>query len=255
MFLEHASQKELNDWEVEDMGRLLEILEECSLGDKEALDERLWLPDEEKDFFVKSFFQALTTGDADSFPMRFIWNKLILAKISLFIWQLWWNHILTPDNHIWRGFITPNRWCMCGGENESANHLLACWKVAAAIWNFLFVLFRVQWASLASMRDLLCCWPFQALVEANRLSVMIWRLILSAICRTIWVEHKQRTFNGISTPFPNLVDSVLGKIHEWLSADPFLIPALLALGSLIGILLYLTISVEGLFLYSFAKAL
>jgi len=50
----------LNYWEVDDMGRLLEILDGCGLGDREAIDERIWFLNEEKGFSAKYFFQGLT---------------------------------------------------------------------------------------------------------------------------------------------------------------------------------------------------
>lgn len=45
-------QRNLNDWEVEDISKLIEILDAYNLGDREENDERLWLLDEEKGFSV-----------------------------------------------------------------------------------------------------------------------------------------------------------------------------------------------------------
>lgn len=44
----------LNDWETEDMGKLLEMLENYSLGDRDMEDERVWVLDESNGFSVNS---------------------------------------------------------------------------------------------------------------------------------------------------------------------------------------------------------
>lgn len=47
----------------------------------ERLRMRVWVLDEAKGFSFKSFYQALSIYD-DSFPSRFIWNRLAPTKIS-----------------------------------------------------------------------------------------------------------------------------------------------------------------------------
>lgn len=82
------------------MGKFLELLEGYSLGDREAMDWRVWLPDVDNGFTVKSRYQALTNGDTTSFPDLFIWSKLVSSEISFFMWLVWWDRIPTLDNLI-----------------------------------------------------------------------------------------------------------------------------------------------------------
>lgn len=117
-------RKNLNEWEVEDMARLLGILDGCRLGDKEMMDERVWVLDEKKCFSVKSFNEVLSSLPPLHCPSQFIWNKIFPMKISFFLWLLWGDRIPPVDNLIWRGFITPNRCVMCGSTSESSSHLL-----------------------------------------------------------------------------------------------------------------------------------
>lgn len=52
-------RRNLNDWEVEEMGSLLELLEHYEIGDEDMQDEMGWNLDEEKGFTVKSMEVAL----------------------------------------------------------------------------------------------------------------------------------------------------------------------------------------------------
>lgn len=47
-------RRNLNDWEIEDMRSLLDILENGSVGSSELEDDRVWVPDVQKGFFVRS---------------------------------------------------------------------------------------------------------------------------------------------------------------------------------------------------------
>lgn len=49
----------LNDWEIEEMGCLLEMLDNYCLGDGAMPDEMLWCLDEAKRYSVKSMCEVL----------------------------------------------------------------------------------------------------------------------------------------------------------------------------------------------------
>lgn len=103
----------------------------------------------------------------------------------------------TLDNLIKRGLIIPIRCCMCGCENESANHLLLHCREVATIWGILLVRFLVQWVFPGSLRELLSYWPFQHIVTTNQLAILMWKFVPPTILWTIWEECNQRSFNGI----------------------------------------------------------
>lgn len=82
-------RRNLNDWEIDDMGRLLDILENCSLGNSELEDERVWVPDAQNGFLVRSIYLAMTHEDSPQFPTRLIWHSIASTKISFFLCLLW----------------------------------------------------------------------------------------------------------------------------------------------------------------------
>lgn len=61
-----------NDWENEEMRRLLALLEKSTLGDGDLQDERIRLLDEEKSFSVKSMYEALCAPAPATCPSKFI---------------------------------------------------------------------------------------------------------------------------------------------------------------------------------------
>lgn len=159
-------RRNLNDSEVDDMGSLLEILDGYSLGDRAAADERLWVLDEDKGFFVKSY-NALTPSDSHSFPVCFIWNKLIPTKISFLLWELWWDHASTLDNLTCRGFISLNWCCMCGSSAKSLGHLFLHCPGAASLWSHMIARYKVMWAQPESLKLLFSCWPGQSFMNLS----------------------------------------------------------------------------------------
>lgn len=106
-------RRNLNDLEVEDMGRLFEILDDYSIGDRNLKDEHVWTLDKAGGFSVKSLCAAMDQDTAHHFPVRFVWKTLSPSKSSFFMWLLWWDQAPTVDNLIRRGFITPNWCCLC----------------------------------------------------------------------------------------------------------------------------------------------
>lgn len=89
------------------MARLLELLENYHRGDGDTNDKMLWSLDSVQGFSVKSFFLASMLASPLSFPSQLIWDKLNPSKVSLFLWELWWDRALTVDNLIRRGLILP----------------------------------------------------------------------------------------------------------------------------------------------------
>lgn len=85
MFLERAANKKSHDWEIDDMGRLLDMLENYNLGNREMEDERVWVPDAQNSFSVKSLYLAMTREDSPQFPAWFIWHSIAPSKISFFL--------------------------------------------------------------------------------------------------------------------------------------------------------------------------
>lgn len=216
----------LNDWKVDDMGRLIEILDPYNLGDREDNDERTWLLDEEKGFSIQSMYLALVQSKAIAFLHRSIWNKMTPSKISFFLWQFWWDCIPSMDNLIRRGFITPIFCSMCREANETSSHLFVHCKMAAALRDYMLVWFKVYWVVPRSMRVILSSWQHQSFSNINELGKGEWNLIPAAVCWTIgklaiiaslMICKGEWNLIPSLTPLPKMVDSILSKIYEWFS--------------------------------------
>ncbi|RVW20629.1 4-hydroxy-tetrahydrodipicolinate reductase 2, chloroplastic [Vitis vinifera] len=76
-----------NDWEVEEVERLLERLHEKRVyGDVD--DMVLWTEAKSGKFSVKSLYLALEAGCPSLFPSSCIWNVWVQPKISFFVWEV-----------------------------------------------------------------------------------------------------------------------------------------------------------------------
>lgn len=98
------TRRSLNDWEIGEIGRLMDLLERYSLGDKELEDEMQWLLNE--GFSVKSMYGGLMQVSRSFLPGKCVWHPHIPTKASFLLWELWWNRAPTIDNLIRRG-MTP----------------------------------------------------------------------------------------------------------------------------------------------------
>lgn len=128
--------RNLNEWELEDIGSLLEILDGCELGDRETSDERVWVLNEDKGFSVRSLFQAMSSSTS-VFPGPIHLKQVSSHEDLIFPFcLLWWDHAPTLDNLIRRGFISLNRCYMCGSDSESSNHLFIHCQALSALWQF-----------------------------------------------------------------------------------------------------------------------
>lgn len=83
-------RKNLNDWEIEEVGRLMDLLERYSLGARDSSDEMVWALDEEQGFSVKTMYDGLICAGLPSFPSKCVWNLLIQIKASFLLWELRW---------------------------------------------------------------------------------------------------------------------------------------------------------------------
>lgn len=52
-------RRNLNDWEIEDIGRLVDLLDNYPLGDQEFDDEMIWISDVDHGFSITSMYDEL----------------------------------------------------------------------------------------------------------------------------------------------------------------------------------------------------
>lgn len=160
-------RRNLNDWEIEEMRRLMDTLEKSNLGDRVLQDERIWSLNEKYGFLIKFMYATMCILELASCPSNFIWNTHIPSKVAFFMWLLWWNHAPMVDNLTIRGLIIPKGCCMCMLDGESTSHLFIHCSSTAGLWNFFLVSVGVPWVQPAFIRDLFHCWPLQSLLDSK----------------------------------------------------------------------------------------
>ncbi|RVW45235.1 LINE-1 retrotransposable element ORF2 protein [Vitis vinifera] len=115
--------RSFNDWEMEEVGRLLCYLE----GKMVRVDEEdrvSWVKSKDGVFLVKSLYKALQPASSALFPSKIIWRSCAQPKISFFVWEASWGRVLTLDRLQKRGWVLANRCFLCQKCGESINHLL-----------------------------------------------------------------------------------------------------------------------------------
>ncbi|KAL6327673.1 hypothetical protein AAG906_022613 [Vitis piasezkii] len=202
-----------NDWEVEEVERLLLSIRGRRLNP--LLEDRmLWKETSNGIFSVKSLYNDLASRRVDQFPNGMIWSPCGPTKVSFFAWEASWGKVLTLDQLKKRGRILANRCFLCYEEEESIDHIRIHCTRARVIWELLFALFGVTWVLPFSVRDTLIGWCGFKLGKKRRKAVWkernmiafdneefsIHRLKNSFVCN-LWLWTKSVVNEGITSYF------------------------------------------------------
>ena len=132
-----------NDWEVEEVEKLLLIIQGKRLN-ADLEDRMVWKESKDGIFSVKSCFNSLDHSSAVPFPWRIIWSTFVPTKVGFFAWEASWGKVLTQDQLKRRGWNLANRCPLCCDEEETINHILIHCSKAKVLWDLLFSLFGVK---------------------------------------------------------------------------------------------------------------
>ena len=142
--------RSLNDWEIEEMVRFLQILHDQNFR---PTGEDMFLLKEvkAKSFSVKVMYKGYDISPAFDFPYQSIWNSVVPPKIGIFTWEAAWGKVLTLDNLKRRGMAFANRCFLCEEDEETINHLLIHCRSAKMLWDLLLSIGGVSWVFPSSV--------------------------------------------------------------------------------------------------------
>ncbi|RVW75414.1 putative ribonuclease H protein [Vitis vinifera] len=106
-----------NDWEVEEVERLLLTIRGARLIPLME-DRMMWKVTSNGIFSVKSLYNDLSSRRAGPFPHGLIWSPSVPSKVSFFAWKASWGKVLTMDQLKKRGWALANR-CFCAVRKRS----------------------------------------------------------------------------------------------------------------------------------------
>jgi hypothetical protein len=149
--------RSLNDWEMDDLASLYNLLYSYNLGG--GVDKIWWVPNRKGKFEVKSFYFILNSSVSFPFPWKSIWRTKAPPRVAFFVWSATFGKILTLDNLRKRNIVLVNRCGMCKKKKEeSIDHLLLHCESAQFLWNAFFSCFGLAWVMPRGVVDLLHCW-------------------------------------------------------------------------------------------------
>ncbi|RVW53935.1 hypothetical protein CK203_073000 [Vitis vinifera] len=181
-----------NDWEVEEVERLLLTIRGAGLNPLME-DRMMWNVTSNGIFSVKSLYNDLSSRRAGPFPHGLIWSPSVPSKVSFFTWEASWGKVLTMDQLKKRGWALANRCFLCCEEEESIDHILIHCSRARALWEFLFALFGVFWVLPSSVKDTLIEWRGFMLGKKHR---KVWKAAPLCLFWAVWMERNRIAFDN-----------------------------------------------------------
>ncbi|XP_070043168.1 uncharacterized protein [Nicotiana tomentosiformis] len=132
-------RKNLQDWEFEELVRLLATLNSYSSNNL-VPDQFKWGNAHAGRYSVKAAYKLSEAQNAitDHWPWKLIWKVKRQHKVACFNWTALHGSCLTRDNLVRRNFQIVNRCYMCQREAESHSYLFLHCPVAADLWNVYF---------------------------------------------------------------------------------------------------------------------
>jgi hypothetical protein len=129
-----------------------------------------------------------------------VWKSKFWPKISMFLWLLLQNKILTWDNLQKRGFIGPSICHLCHQQAETMEHLLNNCTISVEIWDHATQLLRRTNRDKGNIINTIRNWgsgPYK-----SQLLNRIWQLLPGFIVWQLWKERNRRVFHSQPSPLP-----------------------------------------------------
>ena len=135
------------------VGNLLHVLR----GPRITLEEDsvFWKEGRNWQFRVKKAYSLLESPLMTVFPKNNIRVERVPTKIVFFAWEAAWGKIMTLDRLQKREWQLPNRYFLCGCEEENVNNILIHCIVVRVLWDLVLGLFGVQWVLPETIKEVL----------------------------------------------------------------------------------------------------
>ena len=88
--------RDLNDWEIEEMTRFFHILHDQQFRST-GVDKLVLQNVKDRGFSVKSMYKDVDVSPSIDFPHRIVWNSVVPPKIGVFAWEAAWGKVLTMN--------------------------------------------------------------------------------------------------------------------------------------------------------------
>ena len=203
--------RSLNDWEIGEMVRFLQILHDQKIR-PEGEDMLLLKEVKKKKFSVKAMYKCFEGSLVFDFPYLSIWNSIVPPKIGIFTWEAVWGKVLTLDNLKRRGMAFANRCFMCEEGEETINHLLIHCRIAKMLWELLLSIGGFSWVFPSSVRYTLLAW--QGVAVGNKRK-KIWTAAAMCLFWTIWCARNRLAFENKVTSAQRLKINFVSNLWSW----------------------------------------
>ncbi|RVX19039.1 Transposon TX1 uncharacterized 149 kDa protein [Vitis vinifera] len=200
-----------NDWEVEEVERLLLTIRGARLSPLME-DSMMWKVTSNGSFSVRSLYNDLSSRRAGLFPHGLIWNPSVPSKVCFFAWEASWGKVLTMDQFKKRGWAVANRCFLCCEEEESIDHILIHCSKARDLWDLLFALFGVCWVLPSSARETLVEWRGFMLGKKHS---KVWKAAPLCLFWAVWMERNKIAFDNEDFSVHRLKNSFVCNLWVW----------------------------------------
>lgn len=162
----------------------------------------------DKGFVFKIAWDFIRKRDCIQFSSRMIWDKHIMAKVSIFMWRLLQNGLPLDQNlkDIRIPLVSKCQCCLRGFE-EDKEHLFNDGDIASQLWKHFEGLMGMK-ISPTNIKSRLLSWWFSS--RGNNIYSILCKIIPSLICWNIWCARNNSFFEGQLMK----AQIIMSKIHE-----------------------------------------
>lgn len=208
--------RNLNDWEVEELGRLLQTIDGYKPNSVKE-DKWVWTLSKKGKFTTKSLYNEIGGFSSRSFPLSGIWIPGIPSKVAFFMWTVFLDKVLTLDHLQSRGWNLPNRCIMCLKEEESVDHLFLHCDMAHMVWSFFLSHLCISWSFPFSFSDFVQGWRMH---ELEGLPATIWSYLPVVVYWSLWKEQNSRIFEDRAGSVEEILRYSYSILLEWVAIRP-----------------------------------